>query len=734
MTRPTTGARAPGSDPDRFLADRYDQLGDSPMQRKLRRMAPMPVGSVFIEWPDMTESQIREQFRLMKMLGYTCLKQLMARNGGFGWGKLAHWALDEGIIPFWYDEAGGEEPTSALLEKLGLDPQMDIEQAMAHPTVQAHQEKLLRERIDRQHEQWQQQQEQHRKGPPPKGSGQHVPGVNPQIDGTELLPETVPHFIEWLKGQYESIEQLKQAWNCHILGSPRAAAWQTWDDVARDVTEFPVREYRHLRDILAFKAETFIHQRIRPRVEQRNQTDPHEPVRAGGEMGLFLPFASRGTDMEQIAQEMAEGGSFYPSLHPVWHFEEVQFEFARSAYMQAAITADWAKGIWTATWESTGGPQYFSGGKAPFVPEVRDQTPGFTIDAGAMRQLMFSYLAAGFKGFGMWCWNPRLAGWEAGEFALVDRNLKPTKRTVEVGKVGLAARRYRREIWQGRKEPVVGLLNDWDSDAIWAAMSRSGRDKYKVDPIRARIGASRALIDANVPWEHVTARNLRAGLADRYAVIYLPAIISLHTDLLEILHGYAERGGRVVMDLPGGYFDEYGRMLPTDKGSAFEKLFGVEFNEFAYSNNFEYRIDGLKLEGFTAVMTPTTARARAHYNNGDPAIAESRVGQGSAVILGTQASLNCFRPGNTQMQDLLVSHTLGGLELPYRCEGALAYRLACPGVDHFFLINDGPPVRAKLTVPDVHYTEWRDAVTDEPLDVGAPIDIAMHDARWIRAS
>jgi len=39
-------------------------------------------------------------------------------------------------------------------------------------------------------------------------------------------------------------------------------------------------------------------------------------------------------------------------------------------------------------------------------------------------------------------------------------------------------------------------------------------EKYK-DSYRENI---RALIDANIPWEHVTARNLRAGLADRYRV------------------------------------------------------------------------------------------------------------------------------------------------------------------------------------------------------------------------
>jgi beta-galactosidase len=83
-------------------------------------------------------------------------------------------------------------------------------------------------------------------------------------------------------------------------------------------------------------------------------------------------------------------------------------------------------------------------------------------------------------------------------------------------------------------------------------MSVQGRDFYKTVPIRARIGASRALINANVPWEYVTQRNLRDGLAARYPVIYMPAQIALATGLQQILLDYVRQGGRLVMDMPGG--------------------------------------------------------------------------------------------------------------------------------------------------------------------------------------
>jgi beta-galactosidase len=154
-------------------------------------------------------------------------------------------------------------------------------------------------------------------------------------------------------------------------------------------------EYRHLRDILRFKADAYI-ELIRHHIAQNRAKDPIEPLRAGGEMGLFLPFAHRGVDMEGIAQTLVEHGSFYPSIHLAWHFEETDFEYARMIYMQSSLTADYFKGGWTATWESTGGPQQFSGGKAWDIFAAQ-KPAGFTVDEGTITQLMLSYLAGGYR-------------------------------------------------------------------------------------------------------------------------------------------------------------------------------------------------------------------------------------------------------------------------------------------------------------------------------------------------
>ncbi|MBM4034461.1 MAG: hypothetical protein FJ291_22170 [Planctomycetes bacterium] len=698
-----------------FLVELYDRLHDSPMQRKLRRIAPIPVGCVFIQWPGMTEADIRGHFRLMKELGFTCLKGFMTCPGTSR-EQIMHLALDEGLIPWWYDEGGWEPITAELLDELGIPPDTPIAELRTNKVFLDYQTKVFRERIDLLAD--------------AAANDADEPNIPFSCD-MKLDPAAVPHFAAWLKRAYGSVKALNEAWNLHHAGIAEGKAlWRTWGDVEAGISDVNPKEYRHIRDTIRFKADVYL-AKLRRKVDRALERDPHEPLRAGGEMGLFLPFAARATDMEGIAEEMARAGSFYPSIHLSWHFEEVDFEVVRPVYMQASLAQDWFKGGWAATWESTGGPQQLSGGKG-WEPEGAAKTAGFTVDDGVMTQLMLSYLAAGFKGFGHWCWNGRSAGWEAGEYALLGRDGKPTARAIQVGRIGQAARRWRDELWAAHKEPLVGVFVDFDNEATWAAISVSGRDKFKHLPIQARVGVSRALINHNVPWEHVTATDLRKGLAHRYRVIYLPAAIALSSDLLDIFSNYVADGGRLVLDMPGAYYDEFGRLLPTAQGSVFEGIFGCVIRDFQFASNVPRAIEGVAIEGFVADLRLTSAEALAHYDGGAPAIAVNRLGRGTALVLGYEASLMCFRPGDVVAEEMLVRHALGENRSPYACDGAIAYRLAAPAADHYFLINDGPATTVNLDTRDYAYASAADAVTQEQLGLGDPIELPAHSGRWLR--
>jgi beta-galactosidase len=414
-------------------------------------------------------------------------------------------------------------------------------------------------------------------------------------------------------------------------------------------------------------------------------------------------------------------------MHFSWHFDQVNHEIVRPLYMQASLMADLFKGGWTGGWESTGGPQQLDGERGNGTPN------SYYVGAGELMQLYLSQLAGGFRGFGIWCWNARSAGKEAGEYSLLDRNGAVTERAVEIGRLGRALDRHRAELWAARKEPLVGVLFDWENEAVWAAMSFVGRESFRLKPVEARVGVSRALIEGNVPFEYVTPADLRRGLAGRYRVIYLPAILALQHDLFEVLGRYVEAGGRLVLDLPGAWYDEWTRLFPTGRGSRFAEVFGATLDDFQYSGvNRTLHLDGLRLDGFVAALTPTTAQVLARYDQGRPAITENRLGRGTAVILGWEASGNCHRPGNSAGERLLRDHALGGMTPSFACTGAIAYRLAAPTADHYILINDHSGAGAARLTTAVKPATVEDAITGEALNPAASVRIPAHSARWLR--
>ena len=279
---------------------------------------------------------------------------------------------------------------------------------------------------------------------------------------------------------------------------------------------------------------------------------------------------------------------------------------------------------------------------------------------------------------------------------------------------------------------MVGVFVDWNNDATWGAMSVRGRDSFRLFPVEARIGVSRSLMNANIPFEHVTADDLKNGLAKRYKVIYLPAVISLDKEILDILDNYVKEGGRLVLDLPSGKFDQYTALLPTGKTSQFAKIFGLSLDNFQFSgSNKTIGLQGAEWTGFVADITPITAEVKAFYSTGKPAITENKYGEGSAVFLGLDLSHQCLRPGNVQAEQMLVRHTLGQkLKSPYSCKQALVYRLSASDADHYFFINDGP---AKTVVfrSDFSYKEALDALTGEVVDLKS-LRLEADDARWVR--
>ena len=141
---------------------------------------------------------------------------------------------------------------------------------------------------------------------------------------------------------------------------------------------------------------------------------------------------------------------------------------------------------------------------------------------------MLSQLAGGLRGFEIGCWSSRSAGGEAGDYALLDRHNKATPRTMRARphRTGGHRKTPRRTVGgpQGAGRRDLRRLGK-RCGVQCPCRSRSGTN-CAITRCRPASASARALIDANIPFEFVTPSDLGMGLAGRYAIVYLPAVLA----------------------------------------------------------------------------------------------------------------------------------------------------------------------------------------------------------------
>lgn len=699
---------------DRYLDQLYEGLNDSPMQRKLRALRPFPVGVVFYQQRGQGLPEIRREFEAIKRAGFDSLKQIVLHGEDTAFRQqVENLALDVGLYP-WYYGIGGWAPIGPeLLRELGIPADTPMAEIEAHPAMRAYQERVLRKRIA----------DAPRIPPMTTFAARGEPGRGHPFIGERLAGP----FAEWLQARYGDVAALNDAWNAPwIDGRPFDGFARAARVLVQPRDAHPGGDFRRYRDSLRFQADLAVADYDRL-MKHLLSYEPWEPVRTGGHQLLDNQAAS-GWDLEAQAHAAAQAGSFYSSIHLAHHFREVDGEIDRPVYLQARTIADSFKGGWAAVWESTGGPTMWSGYHS------------LSVDGPLITRLLLTYVAAGLRGIGIWTWNSRDVGWEAGEYALTDLNGEPSERARAAGRIARALQRHRFELWEARGEPLVGVLYSWENEAVLARMSLGAAPTHRAAHFQrqgsqARIGLTRALQNANLPFELVTERDLRAGLAGRYAVIYMPHVVALPADLLPRLAEYVRTGGRLVADMPLLLYDDYGRRVSTAPGSPFEALFGAVRPDFRDTTDDPQRLGDVRLEGQYAELVPTRARVTTRFAGGAPALLEAPLGAGTAVIVNGELSRMAERPGRRDVEALLVRATLGAhLRAPFRADGVLAHRRSAPHADHYFLVNDGP-ARTVDVVADRDYRRAEDAITGEAIALrgrGVRVTVPERSARWLR--
>ncbi len=563
---------------------------------QLRALAPVPLGVV---WVERDGADPAEDFASLRAQGFTALKQLLPRAPRVGalspaaaaarLAQLFNLALDAGVIPWWYGEGGWGCITQELLKSLGLAADLAPAEVRAAPAMRAYQVGVLRARVARMAD-----------APPPAALGE--PGRGAVV----VSGPFVARFASWLSAQFDgNVSALQAAWSypwrglasaefADFTGAAVLASSDTlqtpcpWTYCASGLSW----DFRRYRDAMAFQADA-LYEDMGAAVDAARAWDPDEPQRTGG-AHVLDNYAQNGWDMRKQAQLAARAGSLYISLHTPWHYNLMNGEIVEPAFQQAKLAADAgeaAGGVWTGEWESTGGPSVFSGGQ------------GASLDAGGLRRLVAAYLAAGMRGVGLWAWSARDSGQEMGEYALLDRQGRCGPRCAAAGALAAAAEAWRDELWAAETAPVAALLTSWDNEALYARLAAAGpplpcsiSDCHDFTaampwaPVKARVGAARALAAARLPFVHLDERDLRAGalanasFARGLRLLVVPGMLGLSADLLPAIRAWQLAGGRVIADMPLALYDtspgdSWGAAPSAAAAQLLGDIFGAEVAE-----------------------------------------------------------------------------------------------------------------------------------------------------------
>ena len=278
------------------------------------------------------------------------------------------------------------------------------------------------------------------------------------------------------------------------------------------------------------------------------------------------------------------------SAHASWHFgyfSRQQYALAMSANSEM-IRSGAGNIPWWMT-ELQGGNNTYSGYTAmcPTPEEIA--------------QWIWLVTATEGKGSMFWCLNPRSSGLEAGEWAMLDFQNKPSDRMIAASKVAETLTKNT-SFFASAKEVNSGINILYIRQSLWAETKMASDQKtdyearLKGGVMKSALGYFEALSEMGINSNLKAFEEFDFSKSDyKGQTIILANQISVPDAYAEKLEMFVSKGGKLIVDGLTAFFDE--NLHCTMKtGFAFEKLFGGNISEFKLVENlFTTSIEGNKL-------------------------------------------------------------------------------------------------------------------------------------------
>jgi beta-galactosidase len=264
------------------------------------------------------------------------------------------------------------------------------------------------------------------------------------------------------------------------------------------------------------------------------------------------------------------------SAHPSWHFDyfqRSQYAMAVSANCDIIRSGAGQLPFWVT--ELQGGNNTYSG-LMPFCPTKEE-----------IIQWQWSIIGSGAKGIIFWCLNPRSIGWEAGEWALLDFQYKPSDRLIAASKVSQCINKNN-SLFAYAVPLETGISIIFIREALWAE-SKLQIGSTNPNDIEGRMVGG-VMKSALAFYETLIENGVNSNLQEigeydwdqeNYSgkTIILANQITVPSKYWSKIIDFVAKGGKLIVDGNTAFYDE-NMLCLMNTGFPFEEILGGTVSEF----------------------------------------------------------------------------------------------------------------------------------------------------------
>jgi beta-galactosidase len=283
-------------------------------------------------------------------------------------------------------------------------------------------------------------------------------------------------------------------------------------------------------------------------------------------------------------------------------------------------------------------------------------------------QWLWTVVGSGGKGAIFWCLNPRASGFEAGEWALINFQNKPSDRLIAASEVASVINKNK-ELFANARPVESGINIIYIRESLWVEKNLrqtdqahyEGRDNGGV--IKSALGYFEALGEMGVSCnlkeidEFDFTKNDYKGIT-----IILAHQICVPSRYWKKLEEFVNLGGNLIVDGLTAYYDENAHCV-MKTGFPLENLFGGNIEEFKLVDNlFDLKLSDPQLTMpahlWRGTILKTSAKSIGFYYNETVAV-ENSFGQGKVIwipsLLGLGGRLTDYKPLVSLLENKVLS-------------------------------------------------------------------------------